>query len=494
MVNKLAANKFKTDFENNSFFDPIRKEHRVEGIILLDKLCLDDFSGDNQKIFFLDCSFEDELYCNLRNLESIQFMNCNFNGGTKLSTRVKSNIFITRCIFLKKLDFVNNYAGNIMISDSIFFDDVFAQWNTVTESSLYNSSITLDANLFHKKLYLSQNTIKGSIVVRSKHSYFNELIINDSNDYNFGMDGLIEVEHLIITGFLEDKNKLIISNVRTNKIFFSNFINNGKVLFINVFANDKESPSIKFIDSDIGNTTFLKCNFQEFDLFYSSSSISNVKIIGGIFPGPENIQKITGDDNDSFIIPVLIQLKKIYESSGDSINASKFHEFELNLYKNASSNLKSEINILNQLKKMYEQRGDSVKVLEYQAKELEIYMNSPEISYFEKFNLMSAFYSNNFGTDWIKALKFLILGSIPFYIIFIFCQGYRPGDDFKLFLEIVANYLEFLNPLRKSDFFIINGQPENLESLTRIWDFFGRIFNAFAVYQLIQAFRKYGKK
>ena len=257
-----------------------------------------------------------------------------------------------------------------------------------------------------------------------------------------------------------------------------------------------ESLNIEMINSDLGNTIFQNCNFEKFDLNIKSTIIRNVFFITTMLPSFNKINKSVFFNNSNNLITVFTNLKKIFENNGDFGSSTKYHQKELELKEESlkGDDFSGRKEIYSQFKKMYEQRGDSVKFLEYQAKELEIHMNSPEISWSERMNLKFAYWSNNFGTDWVKSVNFLLKWTIPFYLVFIFLQGYRPGHDFKLFSEIFANYFEFLNPLRKYDFFITNGQPEKLKNLTRIWDFFARIFIAFAEYQLIQAFRKYGKK
>jgi hypothetical protein len=439
----FVANLAKREYYKGSWCSNI-----VEKIHISGNLAINNLPNDNEIIAFHNCTFEDNCNFQIHNLSTIHFYNCNFKKDSTFGIRVSKDIFITNCKFDNKFSFSSNHANKIIISESIFQGDASIDWNTVSESHLYNASLTLESNKFLNKLFLSNNKVKGSITFRGLESYIKELIINDSNDYNFGMDGIIQIDDFIITGLLSDKKKYLISNIQTGKILLSRFFNDGEILFTNIIPKNDTNCSLRFFESDIGNSTFLKCDLNNFDVIYSSSNLSKIKIIGGTFPGPENFKKSDIDQDDFSLLQGLIQLKKIHESNGDFISATRFHEFELNLYQKLYNAGDSSKLIVSQLKKMYEQRGDSVNALKYQAKELEIHMDSPEISWSERWNLMFAYWSNNFGTDWIKALGFLFSGSFIFYLIFLFLQDYRFGNDWNLFGNIVANYFEFLNPLR----------------------------------------------
>jgi hypothetical protein len=65
------------------------------------------------------------------------------------------------------------------------------------------------------------------------------------------------------------------------------------------------------------------------------------------------------------------------------------------------------------------------------------------------------------------------------------------------FIRNLGYVLEFVNPIRKSDFLpkvLVNKEEVAIPTLTYAIDSVARIFNAYLIYQFIAAFRKHGKK
>lgn len=488
----ITSEEFLKKLYNNEYFKSTWNCHIIENICIEGKLSINDLTTEKQHISFSECEVKSDVQLNIQNCTEIRIWKCQFKSKSSFQVRTIKDLIISDSIFEGKVDFINNEVSTLLISNSIFNENVRFTLNKLLSYTILNISVYVENTKFLNQLLFTENQILGSIGFRNheNESFIKSLIINDSTNFLFGIDpDPIEIEEINIVGSIDSPNYFQFKNLLVNKINFSNIFNYGKIVF-NDIENLKKEPKIIIQNSDLGNTTFLNCNFKDFDLLYSSSKINSTTIVGGYFPGPEKFKKLNEEDNNQDLIQGLSQFKKLYESNGDFISSTKFHEYELKIF----HLLESDNLVISQLKKMYEQRGDSVNALKFQAMELETHMKSSDISWSERLNLQFSFWSNNFGTDWVKAAKFLLKWSIPFYLIFIFIQGHRPGTDLNLFLDIVANYFEYLNPLRRSDFFVTNNQSEKINNSARIVDFFARIFIAFAEYQLIQAFRKYGKK
>ncbi len=109
--------------------------------------------------------------------------------------------------------------------------------------------------------------------------------------------------------------------------------------------------------------------------------------------------------------------------------------------------------------------------------------------------------SNNHGQRWERGLAVLLIGSILFYTSYCFALGFvldfSKSGVMYLFKNI-GYFLEFLNPIRKSDFLpkaLIGIKEETqLPTIAIMIDSFSKLFNAYLIYQLIAAFRKHGKK
>lgn len=96
--------------------------------------------------------------------------------------------------------------------------------------------------------------------------------------------------------------------------------------------------------------------------------------------------------------------------------------------------------------------------------------------------------SSGYGTSWCRALWFIVIYSLFFYLLLNLSIGYT-DFDLNNWVETLRFYAEFLN--------ITNWKLTALENksynLGYVVLFVGRIFIAYGYYQLIQAFRKYGK-
>ncbi|OYU93600.1 MAG: hypothetical protein CFE21_19830 [Bacteroidetes bacterium B1(2017)] len=494
-LENLTSQEFLDRFINNFYLPNKYGEIIITNISVIGEIRINEkYLKDKSKIIFgINCHFLDKFYLNHKNLSLLEFRGVCFRESCYLSINMEGSIHIFESYFTKKLDFWNNKVFRVEIKDSIF-----KKQTTFSNNKL--SEIYIDNNHFSESLLFKENSVSNEILIRNtkNKTYIENITIMDSNNYVVGLSyEKVNIRTLAISGTIESSKTLNFTNLDLSNIIFLQLINNGKLYFRDINKNKNfESHSIGFNQSDLGDCNLLNCNFYDFEINFSSSKIQKLFISGSKLTTPNNIRNIPGESDPLKYIDCLNQLKKIFENNGDFLTSTKLHERELEVLKyieikDYNNPLKL---IYSQLKKMYELRGDSVKSLEYQAKELEIHMNSPKISWSERLNLQFAYWSNNFGTDWIKAIKFLIIGAAYFYFLVILSQNCEFENSLNTVWGLLSGFFEFLNPIRKLNSLTINGNEEILNNKARIADFFARIFIAFAEYQLIQAFRKYGKK
>lgn len=153
----------------------------------------------------------------------------------------------------------------------------------------------------------------------------------------------------------------------------------------------------------------------------------------------------------------------------------------------------------NQIKKIYENRGDNVTALDYLSKEMEVYRSQVKNKKDGKipgelFQLKFNQFTNQHGTEWRFSFLLSIgisLGLFLMYYSLLF--GFHVG---QFNFNAIPYYFEFLNPAHKSNFikeFDINNNTLN-ETLALLIDYSSRLIIPLFLYQMIQAFRKYGKK
>lgn len=113
------------------------------------------------------------------------------------------------------------------------------------------------------------------------------------------------------------------------------------------------------------------------------------------------------------------------------------------------------------------------------------------VAFFEKINLFLNWSSNNHGQSYIRAFLFIIaVGWLFFYCSILVTEKFYFTTDISnwAFSNGFKLFIEFLNPIHKFDYI------ENTE-LSSAWfyffDFLGKTFVGYGIYQFIQAFRKY---
>lgn len=102
--------------------------------------------------------------------------------------------------------------------------------------------------------------------------------------------------------------------------------------------------------------------------------------------------------------------------------------------------------------------------------------------------------SNNHGTSWLYGIIFTIsIGFLFFYFGLISTENYKFSltyINYKNFEACFKYFVTFLLPTHDINYMI----DEKPSIFFYLWDFIGRIFVSYGIYQTIQAFRKYKNK
>ena len=106
-------------------------------------------------------------------------------------------------------------------------------------------------------------------------------------------------------------------------------------------------------------------------------------------------------------------------------------------------------------------------------------------------NLGLNWLSNNNGSSYVRAFFFTLgVGWLWFFISLMSTETYYLESDISEweFQNGVRQFIEFLNPIHKVDYL---GEDVILSTWFYVWDFIGKAFVGYGIYQFIQAFRKY---
>ena len=261
-----------------------------------------------------------------------------------------------------------------------------------------------------------------------------------------------------------------ISALPIENISFTNSVNFGNIVFSGVKGTKNKATqqsTLKINNSDLGKTTFIDCDFEEMELDFRSSKITEVFLAGTKMP---------------------LEIKKEH-------NAKK-----------EQTNLDQQRLGYGQLKKIYENRGDTVSANDYFAKEMNVVYSQTSWKFFgEKFMLFLNQKSSNHGTSWTKAFWATMIVASVFFMFYAFSIGLSCGnllelktENWNLFFNYCSYFLEFINPIHKANF-IVEDMNKNgndfvkTSNLSRVIENLARIFITYFIYQLIQAFRKHKK-
>lgn len=239
----------------------------------------------------------------------------------------------------------------------------------------------------------------------------------------------------------------------------------------NEYNVEIESSSFSILDSDLGKIQFINCKLADFDAFYfTNSKLLDVFVAGTILP--EKIKVPNGYDHNEQTRLAFGQFKKIYENRGDTPMSLRYLSLEMKAYQAL-------------LKK--EEQGNYPITGSYRQ------------NMSERFLLFWNRYSNNFGTSWIRGVVSTLVAATICYSIFCWSLGFRVGNNWAVFNELVSFAPQYLNPLRDVDsgpqVFKDSDLLSNIKInfWARLWDYCSRVIVAYFVYQTIQAFRKLGK-
>jgi uncharacterized protein YjbI with pentapeptide repeats len=251
--------------------------------------------------------------------------------------------------------------------------------------------------------------------------------------------------------FINKDSIMRFSDIRAGALNFNNVINYGQITFNKISLANR--LSIQY--SDLGKTTFINCDLSLSNLSFGSSKITDVFLASTDMP--ENMIGTTHKEMRS----AYGQIKKVYENRGDTIGASLFFSKEMNAYYDTLSWKTDKAEIINLL-----------------------------------FNKLST----NHGQSWKRGLASALTVSFAFYCLYLYLLGFRiiTHGSFDVFLTQLSYFSDFINPVHKTDF-IVTEQEYSLPDirhmgLARMCEGISRIFIAYFIYQLIQAFRKHGKK
>lgn len=406
--------------------------------------------------FYSDVELE-SLYCE----NSLQFIG---DAKSKIRTTDIENEWID-AEFPKFINFIDSgilVLGEIIINKSFIISYIDCEYlkfsiATVKHINPHNNCFIDDLQLieFNKDVFISSKNDLSIII--------NSLTLSSCTTFK---DSTIRLDNLDINNLIIDKHinlgNFIINDVFINHYYansYKNYYNNEHYTNYKIFfeslkkINRKAKVYLKL--SDLGNTKFFNCNLTESVVYFESSIISEIFLIGTKLPN-----EITSENDDYNQIKVGYgQIKKAYLNTGDSLVANDYLNKEIQSFHKI-------------LKKTKSNKKDS-------------------------FILSLNKLSSNHGQDWVQGLGFTIISGLLIFLIYVsvipekpFYWGWSGLSEFWIATKETLKYFpEFLYPGHSFDF-----MSKEYQGWTLVIDLIGRIFIGYGIYQTIQSFRKYRMK
>jgi hypothetical protein len=250
------------------------------------------------------------------------------------------------------------------------------------------------------------------------------------------------------SGFLYRDSVVWFRQVNCDDLEFVQYVIYGQL----VFSGFKLNQNIVINESDLGKTAFINTQLDMANFRPEDAKINEIFFSNAAFPN-----HLTASPKQQQL--AYAQFKKISESKGDQLEANRFFAREMNAF---------------------------YQTLNWRR------------DFWEKLNLALNKYSSDHGQSWPRGLRFLAMLGILLFSCYLLLLGITPGSPGvpkrrQLFFECWSRVFEFTNPVHKTDAIAaalnINPNPG-----ARIFEEFSRILIAYAIFQMVQAFRKHGKK
>jgi hypothetical protein len=352
------------------------------------------------------------------------------------------------------------------------FDFSDCEFNCKVEITKETHSISFENCIFNKEFKLSANVVGNATF---GYSTFNN--IADFSKTKFGEKSKARFYYSVFKGETNFDNTTFgdLSDFWNATFYKTVIFYKTDFLGTSVFSRAIFKENVLFTYSVINKLIIFRgATFEKgFDL-------SLAIILGEISPFDINIENYKSEDN--------LKDEDIYEKyvskNGIIVDKNKRETFRIlkNHYITQSSSF------------------DYVKYsnLEQKAYSIElkkrIFKKNPEYKAIQDYIIFILNTSSNkLGTSYIRGIGFtLLVGFLFFYFCLLSTENYYfslSNFNIDTFKECFRYYFQFLIPTHSIDFL----ETEKPNTMFYLWDFIGRAFVSYGIYQTVQAFRKYKK-
>ncbi|MFA8301032.1 MAG: pentapeptide repeat-containing protein [Hyphomicrobiales bacterium] len=417
----------------------------------------DQITLNKAKHTFIDCDFESGLSIQGKKFDKeLLFVNCRFYDYVKFS-----NCQFDKPVSFNSCSFLYNETGFSMSECTI------------------NQTFSLKSNIFNCPFNASYCKFTSKIVMK-----LNDICHNTKFD-NCIFDSIVKFGHTFILSTFR------LLNSKFNGITsFSNSIIQGKVIVKNTEFDDK--VFFNYLEGKKGGLSIQNSDFQK-SVYFDNSILKSISIRNITIDRPLSFLEFRSKSADRETYRII---KDQLMKQNDKVEALKYYSLEMKQYnKDLRENIFSfnmtntSENIPAHILPYYVAKTNGI-----QAKD-----NLRKVSEF--LLLLTNQLSNANGLSWSRGVLFFIVTTMFCFILFIYSMESIQLKN--LWAELSANefeivrhlYPRFINPTHNIRFLRADIEIKGLilGSNSIMIDLLGRIISTYSIYQIVQAFRKYGK-
>ena len=456
---------------------------------LYNEISIGEFEFKNE-IFNFDL---DVNYLNLFKPNFLRFHRCTFNKSLKISDVNLENLSIsfTDCIFTDQVEILNCKFYDLKFQNVNEINDIYItaiEVNTFKFSSGYNlegdvliHNATIKRSLhcssihnFNGKFSLDINSFKNHQISSSfRKSTFRNLQL-------YGNLGSVDFEDLKINDYA------VFIGAVFDESYFNKSIFGKKIIFNDCTFNS--TVSFRECGSEETDISFEVCIFKG-NSFFTNAKFNTLSISDTTFESRVSFYGL----KVNFIKLFLVTFQKL----------AFFDELQINKLLAGENHTKIEIEeaklwrrTLRQIKQELQKTDNKIDYNRFRSYELAAYYNELNWKWNDGFRdkaiLGATILFTGFDNNWRRALAFTLAFALIFYSLFFNSENYLLAHKLFSWKEFISGYFRFLivtdfyNPLADGRHYI-----DNTNTIGWLIFILGKIFIAFGIYEMIQAFRKF---
>lgn len=259
------------------------------------------------------------------------------------------------------------------------------------------------------------------------------------------------------------KGKITVEYTKVDSIYLNNFSIEGKCVFYDIspFSQFTNEHKIELHECHLDNIRFEKVSFNLYEpVAFYRTDFDGAKFVACDFPEkPADLQKFMSLQNVHYRN---VQPKNFY---------------------------KDQYEIFIQIKSILDKTGNFHEGLKLTASANEMLRMTDDIRCWDKIVLWINSWSNYHSLSVKRAFIGFWISSIICYLFYLNSLD-RLFTDQPFDSKLIGYYFSFMDITHKLDFLV---DQKKFTTGSLIFDFIGKVFIGFYIYQFVSAFRKYGK-